>query len=411
MKNKIWRVGATIIAIICLIGTLGGCENEKLIDVSTATPTVAVTELQPNNALPTQMPEASISATEQNVLPSTMDTAVASVSEEEEASDELEVHYIDVGQADSIFIELPNGEDMLIDAGNNDDGDDVVRYISNLGYSSIDYIVGTHPHEDHIGGMDNVVNSFNIKNIYMPKASSNTQTFEDLLLAIKNKGIAVSTAKAGVSILDSPDLKITLLAPNSSQYKDLNNYSVVLKLIYRNTSFLFMGDAEEISENEIMDDVDVDVLKAGHHGSSSSTSTTFLHRVSPIYAIISAGEGNTYGHPAQGTLEKLNAAGVEIYRTDLNGTITISTDGDGYDIKTKKTASASEPKATATNTPSSTLTQPIMQSDNTTVYVTKSGKKYHVDGCHYLKSSKIAISLSDAKAKGYEPCSACNPPT
>lgn len=386
---------------------------------STATPAPTIAPITPSEPAPSEpiSPESNTPVQEPSVTPEPTQEASVPAT----ISGTLTVHYIDVGQADSIFIELPSGQSMLIDAGNNADGNDVVKYIKGLGFNKIDYVIGTHPHEDHIGGMDVVIDSFAIGNIYMPKVSNNTQTFEDVLLSIQNKGLTVNTAKSGVSIIDEPGLKVSMIAPNRSGYEDLNDYSAVVKLVYKDASFLFMGDAEQVSESEIASDIDVDILKVGHHGSSSSTSTSFLNKTTPIYAVITVGEGNTYGHPTQETLNKLKNADITVYRTDLNGTIIISTDGNGYDIRTQRaeTATPAFPPNTSQNpTPTSSqnpkpeesqspsATQPV----TITVYITKTGEKYHVDGCRYLKSSKIAISLTDAKGKGYGPCSVCNPP-
>jgi len=181
--------------------------NAVSLEIGEPTPTNAVSqktsEQAPTNAvsLDPGVPPSTSTAT-QTTEPAAQPNASESTGLPIEVSGELIVHFIDVGQADSIFIELPNTQSMLIDAGNNADGDDVVRYIKKKGYSRIDYAVGTHPHEDHIGGMDNVVENFDIGTIYMPKASSNTRTFEDLLNTISNKGLSVTTAKAGVSILN-----------------------------------------------------------------------------------------------------------------------------------------------------------------------------------------------------------------
>jgi len=239
----------------------------------------------------------------------------------------LTVHFIDVGQADSTFIELPTGETMLIDAGNNDDGTLVCNYIKDMGYSRIDYLIGTHPHEDHIGGLDDVIRAYDIGTIYMPKKEHTTKTFEDVLQAVKDKNLKINTAKAGVVIFADDNLTSEIVAPVNQNYDDLNNYSAVILLRYKDISFLFAGDAEKAAESAITADINADVLKVGHHGSSTSTSPAFLKKVSPDYAVISVGADNNYGHPDSTVLNRLKTYGAEIYRTDELGTIVFSTDG------------------------------------------------------------------------------------
>ena len=245
-------------------------------------------------------------------------------------------HYIDVGQGDASFIELPNGEVMLIEAGIASSSEKIIDYIKNLGYNRIDYVVATHPHADHIGGMAEVIEAFDVGAIYMPKAVSTSKTYENLLETIKNKGLSVKTGKVGVSVLQEEDLTIEMLAPNQDKYSSLNNYSIVLKITYGNTSFLYTGDAEELSEKEIMGNVEADVLKVGHHGSDTSSSEEFLKRVNPKYAVISVGEDNSYDHPASSTIKKLEKYTDHIYRTDLNGTVVVTSDGVNIAVKTER---------------------------------------------------------------------------
>lgn len=241
----------------------------------------------------------------------------------------LKIHFLSVGQADCILVQTPAGYNMLIDAGNNDDAGFITSYLDGLNIKRLDILIGTHPHEDHIGSLDTVIRRYQIGQVYMPKVTTTTKTFEDVLLAVKEKALRINTAKAGVNITIDPGVKMEFLAPSSGTYNDLNNYSAVLKLVYGNTSFLFAGDAEAISETEMLAagyNLSSDVLKVGHHGSDSSSSEAFIRKVSPKYAVISVGTGNSYGHPSPIILNRLKNYGAEILRTDLDGTVVIASD-------------------------------------------------------------------------------------
>ena len=287
------------------------------------------------------------------------------------SGDTLRVNYIDVGQGDSIFIELPNKETMLIDAGESYEADNVINYIKNLGISKIDYIVGTHPHTDHIGGLEEVINTFVVGSIYMPKATSTSKTYLDLLTTISDKGLKVKTAKSGVVVLDENDLKLEFIAPNSDSYSELNNYSAVLKLTYLDNTFLFMGDAETLSEDEVTCDVDADVIKVGHHGSDSSSSVEFVKKVSPEYAIIMVGEGNSYNHPYQSIIDRYLSVGANILRTDLDGNIVC--DSDGVDVSCKGDKGSSNTSSSnsiiTSNINLLSLTTPVSRGSNATVSI------------------------------------------
>jgi len=246
----------------------------------------------------------------------------------------LAVHFLDVGQADSILIQASSGVNVLIDGGNNADGPGIVSYLKSQGVSQLNAVIATHPHEDHIGGLDTVIKEFPVDQVYMPKAVTTTKTFEDFLTAVSDSEAKVIQAKAGV-VLDVPGLDGVFLAPVGDYYEDLNNYSAVLKFTFNNVSFLFMGDAESLSESEMLQagyDVKADVLKVGHHGSNSSTSTEFLTRVSPKYAVISVGANNDFGHPSASVLSRLSDAGVQVYRTDRDGTVVMRCDGETVTI-------------------------------------------------------------------------------
>ena len=248
-------------------------------------------------------------------------------------TDVVKVEYIDVGQADAILIEN-NKKYMLIDAGNNEDGDLLVNYFKDKNITDFEYVVGTHPHEDHIGGMDNIIKNFNIKNYYMPDCYTTTKTFEEILDALEEKNLSFETPDIDSEFLLGDALFKVLYT--GTDKRDLNNTSIVLRMTYKDVSFMFTGDATNVTEKKILaKDLQSDVLKVGHHGSQYSTSDEFLDKVNPKYAIISVGTGNVYDHPKDITLNKLK--GIEVHRTDKEGTIRVISDGKNIDIETFKT--------------------------------------------------------------------------
>ena len=248
-------------------------------------------------------------------------------------TDVVKVEYIDVGQADAILIENDK-KYMLIDAGNNEDGDLLVNYFKDKNITDFEYVVATHPHEDHIGGMDNIIKNFNIKNYYMPDCYTTTKTFEELLDALEEKNLSFETPDIDSEFLLGDALFKVLYT--GTDKRDLNNTSIVLRMTYKDVSFMFTGDATNTTEKKILaKDLQSDVLKVGHHGSQYSTSDEFLDKVNPKYAIISVGTGNVYDHPKDITLNKLK--GIEVHRTDKEGTIRVISDGKNIDIETFKT--------------------------------------------------------------------------
>lgn len=246
-------------------------------------------------------------------------------------------HYLDIGQGDAIFIELPNRECMLIDAGGGNKGKYIEDYITNTGYDKIDYLIATHPHADHIGSMNYIVSNMDIGKIYMPNVSTTTKTYERLLEAVQEKGLKIKSAKAGMSIIDENDLSVKILAPVKIYEDELNNCSVIIKITYYNDSYLFIGDAEKEELSTVTSDMSADVLKIGHHGSRTSTTQDFLDEVNPVYAVISCGKDNDYGHPHKETINLLIKNKIEYFRTDLQGTIIITSDGSrNYNVTTEK---------------------------------------------------------------------------
>ena len=273
----------------------------------------------------------------------------ATTQQNNDVSGELQVHFIDVGQGASQLIIGSSGKTILIDAGNNNQEEEIVAYLRKNSIQKIDILVGTHPDADHIGGLDAVIDNFEIGKIYMPKVQSNTKTFEDVLLAIQRKGLKISTAKAGVSLDWEPDAKVQMIAP-VREYNDDNDMSAVIKLTFGEISFLFTGDAESKSEHDMINskaDLKSDVLLVAHHGSKSSTTEAFLDAVQPSYGVIQVGENN-YGHPAPEILERLNKRGVKVYRNDLHGDIVFVTDG--KNIKVSHTKDGKEEATAASRT-------------------------------------------------------------
>lgn len=250
------------------------------------------------------------------------------------------VHYIDVGQGDSMLIQAGDAN-ILIDAGENDKSGDVVAYLKSVGVKTLDMVIGSHPHSDHIGGLDVVIDTFDVKQVLLgdvPKAIlPTTRTYTDVLKAVKHKGLTVTLAHAG----DSYEIgggTLAVLGP-VKDYDDLNDTSLVVKFTYGDISFLFTGDQEAGAEQDMLDvgaDVSATVLKVGHHGSSTSSSEAFLDAVGAKCYVIEVGAGNKYNHPHAEIREKLEQTGKPVYRTDLNGDIVIATDGKTFHVYTGK---------------------------------------------------------------------------
>lgn len=332
----------------------------------------------------------------------------------------LIVYFLDVGQADCTLIQLPNGEEVLIDAGNYGDGSYIKNYLENLNVDDIEYFILTHPHEDHIGSAKEIINNFTVKKIYMPDVLASSNLYESTMLAIENKDIETIFAKPGLKIIDSPGLKLELLSPKSMYYSELNEYSAVARLEYDNTSFLFTGDAESVSELEMLGggfNLDSDVLKVGHHGGRTSSSIDFLKAVTPEYSIISCGEDNSYGHPHIETLNRLSDIGSEIYRTDELGTIVAVSNGKDISITSDEVMEIPLAPLEILNTPPVPDSSEVKETPaiSETNYVgNKNSLVFHKTDCSSVadmkESNKVFFTIrQNAVDQGYTPCGRCNP--
>ena len=240
--------------------------------------------------------------------------------------DKLNIFFLDVGQADSSLI-VYNDMSMLIDAGNVNDGDKILEGIKKLGLKDIDYVIGTHIHEDHMGGMKKIVDGIDIGKIYMPyNDSSTTKYYKELLKSIQSKDMMIEEALVGDKIKFTDKIEAEIMAVDNTQPEDENDASIVVQITYGEMEYLFMADATtKVEKNRVWEDVDV--LKVGHHGSNTSSSKSFLESVDPEISIISVGKENSYGLPKDTIIKRLNSIGTNIYRTDVSGTIQIISDG------------------------------------------------------------------------------------
>jgi len=335
------------------------------------------------------------------------------------ANNNLTVHFLDVGQGDSELIQFDN-KSVLIDGGVQDMGPRVESYLRDHGVSSLDLVVATHPHEDHIGGLLKVLNDFSVKQVLDSGQPGTSQTYESFLTLIDQKNIPYKVGERGQTIDLDPSLKIEVLSPPAAHFPDdLNQNSIVLRIVYNQVSFLLMGDAGFEAENSIMAagyDLKSTILKVGHHGSSSATGQAFLNAVHPSVQIIEVGAGNDYGHPTQQTLAALQQAGSATYRTDLDGNIVVTTDGVSYTVSTQRQSTAStlsQKKTSDYVQPTGAITSTSAASQQF-VGSTKSNK-YHYPSCSAAQKIKPAneiwfSSSEDARAHGYVPCGICHPP-
>ena len=243
---------------------------------------------------------------------------------------ELMISYMDVGQGDAAYIKV-NGNDILIDAGPRSNSKELLEQLKAKNIDDFVLVIATHPHEDHIGGMVDVFKEYEVKAFYSPKITHTTKTYENLVKAVKDEGLKTKELKGGMVIDLGEGAKFEVFTPQKSEYEELNDYSPIMKLSFGDTSYLFTGDAEKLAEEEALakykTSLDSDVIKFGHHGSSSSSSNAFIEAVSPKYGIISCAKDNKYGHPHRETLDIIKKYNIKTFRTDTDGEIILTSDG------------------------------------------------------------------------------------
>ena len=324
----------------------------------------------------------------------------------------LEVHYIDVGQGDATLIKC-GSHAMLIDGGNNNKGTTVQLYLKKQGVESLDYVIGTHPDADHIGGLDVIVYKYNCDTVIMPDYEKDTKTYQELVDVIHDKNMKITYPVVGEQYALG-EAKFTIIAPNSNSYGgNANDYSVAILLEYGKNRFLFTGDAEEASEAEMLTngiDISADVYKVAHHGSRSASTQEFLNAVHPKYAVISCGEGNSYGHPHAEVLNRLRSMGVEVLRTDEQGSIIASSDGENINWNCSATDSWQSGEQTESDRENADNV-----TEQTTYVLNTNTKKFHRETCGSVSQikeenfQKVQTSREELEQSGYSPCKNCNP--
>ena len=311
----------------------------------------------------------------------------------------FKVYFIDVGQADSALV-VCDGKAMLIDGGNAADSDLIYSFLKNHNITHLDYIVATHAHEDHIGGLAGALNYATVGVAYCPVTDDSSKVFGNFVKYLDKQDVSITVPTHGNRFkLGSADV---LIVGPIKQDNDTNNSSIVLKITYGDKSFLYTGDAERPAEQDILDagyDISATVLKVGHHGSDTSTIYPFLREIMPQYAVISCGKDNIYGHPHDDLLSRLRDANVTVFRTDLQGTIVCTSDGKTVSFTTDQN----------TDIPTNPA-EPPMEEDF--YYGNTNSKKFHRPSCSGLPSEQNQVvfdSREEALRQGYEPCGRCKP--
>lgn len=435
-KKSPLKVIGIIFAILIVIGAIGSLGEDKDGSNDRSNPAgISSTDVTPMSQ-GSSGPEPSVDSSEPSVVASAEPSASAPVTSEPPAEQTVlpedstfEVHYIDVGQADASLV-LCDGQAMLIDGGNAADSNLIYAYLKKLSFDHLNYIVCTHAHEDHVGGLAGALNYATVDVAFCPVTSYDSKAFGNFVTYLGKQGVSITVPSAG-DTFSLGSASVSVLGPIDSS-TNTNNTSIVLRVVYGDTSFLFTGDAERDEEQDIINagyTLDSTVLKVGHHGSDTSTSYVFLREIMPQYAVISVGTGNSYGHPTEDVLSRLRDADVEVYRTDMQGDVICTSDGKTVSFSVDRNADADtlasvgpnstqgsnqgggdettrKPESPANSEPAPSGTDYVL---NTNTH------KFHYPSCSSVKQmsesnkSFYTGTRDEVIAMGYDPCGRCHP--
>lgn len=411
MQKNIKRIIASLLTCSALFGLFGCTSNDSNKNENINSNKVNVEDVKKEDKGDLEQEKESNSDVGNSVADTT--------NNKEKTKSNAEIHFINTGNSDAILIKEESGINMLIDAGDNDDEDVMCNYLRKEGITSLDYLISTHPDADHCGGMDAVINNFEIKNFYVGNGSADTKTYTSVLNSAAEKGInpSVPLEDTKIELSESSYIKFY----NTKGGSNSNESSLVTLYVNGEDKFLFTGDAGSEAENKIINSlIDVDVLKVGHHGSSTSSSQKLLDKVRPEYAILQVGVNNKYGHPHRETMSLLENNAIEVHRNDECGDIIFNSTGDGVSTdcklgsysanqKNNGQSSAEQPKVENDDNKSNTDENIAIEENEGEFVITQTGTKYHRPTCSTIKQVKETVSRSVAESKGYEPCKRCNP--